>query len=489
MELNGRRYQDFLIFLMNMAVYRLYETKRIVLVEHSLGDGVYCEMLENSEPVFDEGMLERIKKEMNGIIKEDIPIISQMIPVGDVHQLLIRINRPDVIKNITFNKSRLVHLYFADDYYDYCPRLLPNTTLQKVKYDLVKVNQGFILRFLPADKAVKEKKFVYPRLLFSQFQEHEKWIKILNVQTAGDINRLIDKKAIRDFVLTEEALHEKKIAQLADFILLRDSVKFVLIAGPSSSGKTTFTKRLAIQLKVNGYEPHIISLDDYFLPRTKTPKLPNGDFDFESIRALDVKQINEDLAALLKGKEVKMPHYNFLTGKREESGRSMILGYQNILLIEGIHGLNEALTEKIPAKNKVKIYTSALNQLNIDFHNRIPTTECRKIRRIVRDAQYRGYSAEETLARWDAISDGETQNIFPFQEDADFMFNSTLTFELGVLRKHVLPLLRAIDYISPVYNEAQDLITLLEHFLDIKDELVPHNSILREFISNSVFDY
>jgi len=489
MELKGRRYQDFIIFLMNMAAYRLYGYKRIVLVEHSLGDGVYCEMQENGEAVFDEGMLDKIKKEMQKLINENIPISLIIMPIEDAHQLLIRINRPDVIKNATFYKGRHVHLCQCEDYYDYTLRALPHSTMQKVKFDLVKVNQGFILRFIPANLTAKSKAFVYPRLLFGQFQEHEQWIKILNVQTTGDINRLVHQKAIRDFVLSEEALHEKKIAQLADFILLRDTVKFVLIAGPSSSGKTTFTKRLAIQLAVNGYIPHIIGLDDYFLPRNLTPKLPNGDYDFESINALDLKRLNADLAALLKGKEVTLPHYNFITGKREDSKTVLSLGQQNILLIEGIHGLNEKLTTAIPAKNKVKIYTSALNQLNIDFHNRIPTTECRKVRRIVRDSQYRGYTAEQTLVRWDAISDGELNNIFPFQEDADFMFNSTLTFELGVLRKHVMPLLRAIAYNSPAYNEAQDLIALLDHFLDIKDEIVPHNSILREFISNSVFDY
>jgi uridine kinase len=289
--------------------------------------------------------------------------------------------------------------------------------------------------------------------------------------------------------MTEEALHEKKIANLADNITRKKETKLVLIAGPSSSGKTTFAKRLAVQLSVNGYIPYVMGLDDYFVPRIETPKLPNGEYDFESIMALDIDLINKDLTALLEGDEIRLPRYNFFTGDREVSNHTLRLGTDNILIIEGIHGLNEILTASIPTENKVKIYISALNQLNIDNHNRIPTTDCRKIRRIVRDSQYRGYSAEETLMRFPAVREGEEKNIFPFQEEADYIFNSTLTFELAVLKKYVTPLLRSIDYRSLVYNEAQDLLALIEHFLDIKDELVPNNSILREFIGGSIFEY
>jgi uridine kinase len=483
-------YQDFLIFILNMAVFRIYGVNKTVLVEHSIGDGVYCE-LQSDGRIWQVPATEiaKIKKEMALIIKEKIIIEMVIVTIDKAYEIMQRMNRPDVIKNLDFHNRRVIQLYKSNDYYDYYPRHLPFDTGCDVKYDIVGVSDGFILRFLNKENVSSKTKFVLPKLLFSQFQEHEKWIQILDVETVGDINRLIDKKSIRDFILTEEALHEKKIAHLADNILMRKSVKFVLIAGPSSSGKTTFAKRLAIQLRVNGYEPFVMGLDDYFLPRSMTPRLPNGDYDFENIQAMDLKLLNSDLTALLKGKEIRLPRFNFITGEREESKHRLQLGEKNILIIEGIHGLNDLLTSALPSSCKAKIYISALNQLNIDNHNRIPTTDCRKIRRIVRDSQFRGYSAEDTLSRWEAIADGEKINIFPFQEGADYMFNSSLTYELGVLRKHVMPLLRAIDYQSPMYNEAQDLIALFEHFIDIKDELVPNNSILREFISNSLFEY
>lgn len=481
-----RIYQDFLIFLLNFAVRNIFGTQKEIVIEHSIGDGVYCEFIDD---VVNEKFIEKIHIEMKRLISLKIPIEKISLPIDHAYEIFEKLNRKDVLKNLNFNSKRYIEIYKANDYYDYYPRPLAPHTGCADKFDFFIEGSGFILRFPSVSHCSLSENFELPKLLFSQHQEHDKWLKILNVQTVGDLNRLIHKKQIRDFILTEEALHEKKIAHLADSILIRKTAKFVLIAGPSSSGKTTFAKRLAVQLKVNGYKPYVLGLDDYFLPRSQTPRLENGEYDFESIRSLDLELLNKDLTALLEKKEIKLPRYNFFTGEREDSNHTLKLGPENILIIEGIHGLNEQLTSSIPAENKVKIYISALNQLNLDFHNRIPTTECRKIRRIVRDAQYRGYSAEETLQRWTSVREGEDKNIFPYQEDADFMFNSTLTFELGVLRKHVMPMLRAIDYKSVVYNESQDLIALFEHFLDIKDELVPNNSILREFLSNSIFEY
>ena len=479
-------YQDFLIFLLNMAVFRLYGIDKVLSIEHSIGDGIYCEFLDE---YIDEKILEDIKSEMKSLISQKIPIEKIAVPIDEAYEIAESLNRIDILKNLNFNNKRFVELYKAEDFYDYYPRPLAPHTGCADKYEILQANNGFILRFPSVSEGVLSESFVLPKLLFSQNQEHDKWLKILNVETVGDLNNLIYKKQIRDFILTEEALHEKKIATIADYIKILKTAKFVLIAGPSSSGKTTFAKRLAVQLKVNGYEPFVLGLDDYFLPRTQTPRHENGNYDFESIYALDLELINSDLTALLRGDEISLPRYNFFTGDREMSNHTMKLGPENILIIEGIHGLNEQLTSSIPIEYKVKIYISALNQLNIDYHNRIPTTECRKIRRIVRDAQYRGYSAEETLQRWSSVREGEDKNIFPFQEEADFMFNSSLTFELGVLKKHLMPMLRSIKYKSAVYNEAQDLISLLDHFLDIKDELVPNNSILREFLSGSVFEY
>ncbi len=441
---------------------------------------------------------------MIALIEKRIPIQKETIPIDKAYDIFEKLQRFDLIRNLNFWNKRNIEVYKTDMnidsdkhtrknsaniYYDYYPRpLAPHTGCAK-QFDFVMLKPGFILRFPTIHKCELNNKFELPKMLFLQHQEHDKWLEILDVQTVGELNKLISQNKIRDFILTEEALHEKKLATLADSIYLNKKAKFILIAGPSSSGKTTFAKRLSVQLKVNGLNPYIIGLDDYFLPRTQTPRLDNGDYDFESIYSLDIKHLNNDLTKLLNNEEIILPRYNFITGDRELSEHKLKLKENDILIIEGIHGLNDILTESIPHENKVKIYISALNQLNMDFHNRIPTTECRKIRRIARDAQYRGYSAEETLIRWTSVREGEDKNIFPYQENADFMFNSTLTYELAILRKHVMPMLRAINYNSPVYNEAQDLIALFEHFLDIKDELVPNNSLLREFTSNSIFDY
>ena len=478
-------YRDFLIFLLNMAVFRLYGLNKVLYIEHSIGDGIYCEFFDE---YIDDKIIEEIKTEMILLISQKIPIEKITLPIDQIHEIVETLNRKDILKNLGFNSKRFFEIYKAEDYYDYYPRPLAPHTGCADKYDIIRAHNGFILRFPLQKTGELSENFVIPKLLFLQQQEHNKWLKILKLETVGDLNRLIYQKKISDFILTEEALHEKKIATIADFIKMRKSAKIVLIAGPSSSGKTTFAKRLAVQLKVNGYEPFVLGLDDYFLPRSQTPRLENGDFDFESIHAIDLELLNNDLTAILEGKEVRLPKYNFFNGDREMSDHTLQLGPDNILIIEGIHGLNEQLTFSIPADNKVKIYISALYQLNIDYHNRIPTTDCRRIRRIVRDAQYRGYTAEETLLRWEAIRKGENTNIFPFQEEADFMFNSSLTYEIGVLKKHIMTMLRSIGYKSPVYNEAQNLIYLAEHFLDIKDELVPSNSILREFLTDSIFD-
>jgi uridine kinase len=481
-----RIYQDLIIFLLGMTIFRLYDNKETLFVEHSIGDGVFCS-LRNKKVT--EKIIDNINVGMKMLIDDALPIEKHTLPVDKAYEILHHLERNDVIKNLSFNNKRYIELYKSGDYYDYFPRPLPPYTSCAAKFELVELNNGFVVRFPKGKNSTIAKKFELPQLLFAQNQEHDKWLRILDAATVGDINRLINKKEMREFILTEEALHEKKIATLADNIKKKKTTKFVLIAGPSSSGKTTFAKRLAIQLKVNGAIPYVLGLDDYFLPRDKTPKLKNGEYDFENITALDLELINKDLSSLLKGEEITLPRYNFFTGDREVSNHKLKLGEENIVVIEGIHGLNELLTASIPAENKVKIYISALNQLNIDFHNRIPTTDCRRIRRIVRDAQFRGYTAEDTLKRWPSVREGEDKYIFPFQENADFMFNSYLTYELGVLRKYIMPLLRNIDYTSPVYNDAQDLIALIEHFLDIKDELVPNNSILREFIAASIFEY
>ncbi|MCL1826870.1 MAG: nucleoside kinase [Candidatus Cloacimonetes bacterium] len=481
-----RIYQDFVIFLLAMSIHELYGTKEELSVEHSIGDGIYCQ-LAHSEATAE--ILETIKSKIQELIDSRIPINKVTLSIEKACEIFEALNRPDVLQNLHLNQSRYIDIYQANDFYDYYPRPLPPNTYSADTFKIELLEGGFVVRFPKGKDYDMVAPFNLPKLLFKQNQEHDKWLKILKVNTVGDMNELIIQRQIQEFILTEESLHEKKIATIADSIKERKTVKIILIAGPSSSGKTTFAKRISIQMRIHGYVPYVMGLDDYFLSRTKTPRLENGDYDFESIHALDLELLNKDLTALLDGKEVRLPQYNFITGESEISKHKLQMGEDNILIIEGIHALNEMLTQSIPAKYKVKIYISALNQLNIDSHNRIPTTDFRKIRRLVRDFQFRGYSAEETIKRWPAVRAGEDTNIFPFQENADYMFNSSLTYELGVLRKYAMPLLRAISYTSPVYYEAQDLIELIQHFFDINDDKVPNNSLLREFMSNSIFEY
>ncbi|HPM00664.1 MAG TPA: nucleoside kinase [Candidatus Cloacimonadota bacterium] len=483
-----RIYQDSVIFLMHMAFYHLLDTKIIVNVEHSIGDGVYCELV-NSPDKIDDADLKAIGDQMMRICEGRIPIESLTVSIDEAEKYFTYFKRFDILKNISYGYGRNIDIFRCDNYYDYYPRpLVPHTGLLD-SFELSKYGEGFILRFPKKETCQLEEKFEMPKLLFGAHQEHDKWLQILKVQNIGDLNKLVENYKISEFIQVEEALQEKKIAFLADQIHVRKKAKVVLIAGPSSSGKTTFAKRLAVQLRVNGLSPIVMGLDDYFLPRSLTPRLENGEYDFESIRSLDLPFLNEHLLALLNGEEITLPRYNFINGTRESSNEKIKLNDENVLVIEGIHGINDMLSASIPAENKIKIYISALNQLNIDYHNRIATTDCRKIRRIARDYRYRGYSAEETLTRWESVRAGEDKNIFPYQENVDFMFNSSLTYEMGVLKKYVLPQLKSISQFSEVYNDALYLIALLEHMKDIQDELVPTNSLLREFTYGSVFKY
>lgn len=303
----------------------------------------------------------------------------------------------------------------------------------------------------------------------------------------ASLNNLITEGKLPDLIRVSEALHEKKIAQIADSISQHSKVRLVLIAGPSSSGKTTFAQRLCIQLRVNGLKPHVISIDDYFVDRENTPRDEYGEYDFEALEAIDIKLFNEHMAKLIAGETVEIPRFNFKTGKREYKGHTITLEEEDVLVIEGIHGLNEKLSYAIPKENKFKVYVSCLTQLNVDYHNRIPTTDTRLIRRMVRDYQYRGLSAEQTLAQWASVRRGENKNIFPFQEEADVMFNTVLLYELAVLKNKAEPLLFGIDRRSPYYSEAKRLLKFLEYFLAAGTEGIPYNSIIREFVGGSCF--
>ena len=483
----NRIYQDSAIFILAKALHTLLGNEHSMVVEHSIGDGVFCEVFNTEK--FTEQDCKRIKDEMLRIVAADLPIDRIEVKTDEAIDIFSAMGRKDVVKNLKYNYQESVHVYRCGKFYDRFIRTLADRTSMIKSFDLMYQAPGFVLRF-PKDVNSKEmESFVMPTKVFALHQEHDKWLDILRVHNILDINKLNDNYEISQFILVEEALHEKKIAEIAADIVTKKEVKIILIAGPSSSGKTTFAKRLSVQLQACKAKPIVIGMDDYFINRDKTAQKENGDFDFESIYAMDLEFLNMQLTQLLNGDQIELPHYDFTRGVRRRSNNYVKLGKDNVVIMEGIHGLNDTLTESIPANRKAKIYISALNQLNIDNHNRIPTTDCRLLRRIIRDHQYRGYSAEETIVRWKDVREGEEKNIFPYQENADYMFNSSLTYEMGILRKHAWRLLKNVPPSSSAYMEANRLLYLISHTKDISDSLVPYNSIIREFTNGSIFSY
>ncbi len=483
----SRIYQDSAIFIMAKAVHSLLGDQPALVVEHSIGDGVFCEVFGVAN--FTEADCGRIMAEMGRIVANDIPIDLIEVSGSEAVDIFSSMGRKDLVKNLKYSYRDTVPVYRCGKYYDQFIRPLADRTGMIREFDLVWQAPGFILRFPTGPECKVAQPFSLPPKLFALHQEHDKWLDILRVHNIRDINQLTDDYEISEFILVEEALQEKKIAEIAADIVDRRQAKLILIAGPSSSGKTTFAKRLSIQLQACKAKPIVIGLDDYFIDRDKTARKPDGSFDFESIYALDLPFLNQQLTQILNGEEVVLPHYDFTRGRRRQSDNSIRLRDDNVIVMEGIHGLNDALTASVPPERKAKIYVSALNQLNIDNHNRIPTTDCRLIRRMVRDHQYRGYTAAETILRWPEVREGEEQNIFPYQENADYMFNSSLTYELGVLRKHAWKLLQSVPASTAAFTESRRLIRLLAYVKDIPDALVPYNSLIREFTNGSIFRY
>ena len=424
---------------------------------------------------------------MKNLIKRDIPITKVSVTKEKAINIFRDYGMEDKIRLLSQIKKDKVSLYELDGRYDYFYGDMAYSTGIIEAFDLILYAHGFVLRNPKEGDVSTLPEFKEQKALAKVFYETEHWINILGVGDVGRLNERILKGELIDIILVSEALHEKKIAYLADNISNKDNIKLVLIAGPSSSGKTTFLNRLGIQLKVNGAIPVKISLDDYFIDRENSPIDENGNYDFESIKSIDLKLFNDHINELLKGNEIEIPRYNFKTGKREWYGERLRLPNNGVILVEGIHGLNPLLTKDIPDENKFKIYISALTQLNVDNHNRISTTDVRKIRRIVRDYLSRGYSAEETLLMWPSIKNGEKKNIFVYQEEADEMINSTLVYELCVLKPYAIKELKKIKPSSSVYYEACRLISFLDFFEEIDKEEVPKNSILKEFIGGSCF--
>ncbi len=475
------------LYIMSMAFYKLYP-KAKVIVDFQLSNSMFCEV-ENME-ITDE-VMERVRTKMQEIVESDIPITRKVMTKKEAMDFYEKEKSLRGILQLNKTVKDEVTLYYCDDFYNYFYGVMPLSTGYIDIFDIKKYKHGFIVRYPSSENPSELGFFRESKKLLATLKEYDDINSLMNVRTIFHVNNEIEKDGGRNLVLTSEALLEKKIAEIADEISKRKNLKLILIAGPSSSGKTTFAKRLGIQLKVNGLKPVTIGTDNYFVERPDTPRDENGDYDFETIEALDLKLFNEHLTKLIKGERVEIPVFDFKVGTKRYNGKNFLsLADDEVLIVEGIHSLNDRLTSAIPKENKFKIYISDLTVLNVDYFNRISTTDTRLIRRIVRDYNYRGYSALDTLSRWPSVNKGENKNIFPFQEEADCMFNSSLVYELAVLSKYAVPLLKEIGKDKKEYSEAKRLISFLQYFKDIEDEsAIPNNSILREFIGGSVFEY
>ena len=485
-----RTYVRSLFFILVKAVEELYPQGSISL-EHPISKGYFCKLHIDRTIGLDD--VQRIKQKMQEIIAADIPYTRTESHTEEVVRLFEKRGMMDKARLLDTYGQLYSYYYQLGDTVDcYYSSLVPSTGYIRL-FDIVKYYDGLLLRIPSRENPTKLEEVVKQEKMLEVFQEYHRWNQILGISTVGDLNVACNEGHATDLINVSEALQEKKIAQIADEITHRDQdgkrVKLVLISGPSSSGKTTFSKRLSIQLMTNGLKPYPISLDDYFVNRNDTPLDENGKHDFESLDAVDLPFFEEQLSTLLNGGEVELPRYNFTTGKREMSGKKLRIDEHMILIIEGIHALNPALTPHIPNENKYKVYVSALTTILLDNHNYIPTTDNRLLRRIIRDYKYRNYSAEETIARWPSVREGEEKWIFPYQENADAMFNSALLFELAVLKDYVEPVLRKVPNRCPEYSEAHRLLRFLNYFVSVQDKELPPTSLLREFLGGSSFQY
>lgn len=456
-----------------------------IKVEFAIGPGYYCDV--RMEKKLTEDMVKQLRARMQELVDEKIPITKKTYSIDEAREIFKKQKMEDKGKLFRYKRSSFANVYCLDGYYDYYYGfMLPDTGYVKY-FDLMLYEKGLLL-LLPGMEAPCMLEVFGPReKLFRTLRTASHWGEMMNIDSVGDLNDTICAGEMNDMILVQEALLERRIGEIAENIVKKGNVKFVLIAGPSSSGKTTFSHRLSIQLRTYGKIPHPIALDDYFVNRELTPRDENGDYNFECLEAIDVKQFNEDMERLLCGERVELPTFNFKTGKREYHGRYKQLGEEDILVIEGIHGLNPETTYSLPDESKFKIYISALTSLNLDEHNRIPTTDGRLLRRMVRDARTRGASARRTIEMWPSVRRGEENYIFPFQEEADEMFNSVLIYELSVLKQYAEPLLYSIEPGEPEYYEAKRLLKFLEYVQGIDSQNVPSNSICREFIGGSCF--
>ena len=478
-------YRRTLIYVVGKAFERLYPNKKME-VNYQLGNSMFCDLV--GEEVTEE-FAEELEAEVRKIVKENLPIKQIVMNRKQAEEFFEREKTSKGRLQLDLKDNNEIYMYYCEDYYNYCYGTLANRTGVVKIFEIVKYNKGFLIRYPSQENPDQMPKFVKNKKLAWAIEEYDDIHKILNIERVYRINEAIEQKRINDIIMLAEALHEKKIAKIADNIAKNKNVKMILIAGPSSSGKTTFAQRLGIQLRLNRIKPVTISVDNYFVERKDTPKDENGEYDFECIEAIDLDLFNNHLTKLLNGEEVEMPEFDFHEGTKKYNGNKIRLHEDEVLVIEGIHCLNDRLTSKIPAEQKYKIYISALTVLNLDRFNRISTTDTRLIRRIVRDFQFRGYSAKQTIKTWNKVNQGEKKNIFPFQEEANFIFNTSLVYELNALKPVVMPLLEEITNKEPEYAEARRLINMLKYFEEIPKNYVPKNSLLKEFLGGGNFKY
>ncbi|MCX6258671.1 MAG: nucleoside kinase [Bacteroidia bacterium] len=484
-----RMYQRSLCFVLYKAVKDLYPGNRLK-IEHTISGGLYCEIegMDMEKPGL-SGAIDKLKSRMTEIIKCDFPIIRQEMSTEEAIRIFEQNSmgeKANLLKTRGLMYSSVYHLDDTVDYYYGC--LVPSTSYLSL-FGLIKYYEGLLLICPDMSDPENLHTVIVQNKLFDIFREHKEWAKILNVPDVASLNQAVQQGYVGEIIKVAEALQEKKMAQIADTIYKNENVKIILIAGPSSSGKTTFAKRLSVQLRVLGLKPVQLSLDNYFVDRENTPKDEHGQYDFEAFETIDVALFNENIRDLLEGKEVHLPKFSFTNGSRHYVNEMLKISNDNVIIIEGIHALNPRLTPVIGPEKKFRVYVSALTQFGIDSHNRIPTTDNRLIRRIVRDHKYRGYSALDTLQRWESVRRGEDRNIFPFQEEAEVMFNTSLLFEFGVLKRYAEPLLGQVLENNQVYYEAKRLLKFLSYFLPISEREIPPTSILREFLGGSSFGY
>ena len=478
-------YRRTLIFIMAMAFEKVCKEVKI-RVNYQLSNSMFC-TIDNKEVT--EELLQDVQNKMREIINKNLPIVKKTMTRKEAEELYKREDSSKGRLQLDYEENEFIHMYYCEDYYNYIyENIAIHTGITNV-FELVRYDDGFLLRYPSTDNPFVLPEYQETKKLHWALDEYNDIHQILDVSTVYKLNNIIKHGNIKTLIMLEEALHEKKIAQIADKIAANKNVKMVLIAGPSSSGKTTFAQRLGLQLRINGLKPVTISVDNYFVERPQTPKDENGEYDFENIEAIDLALFNSHLTALLKGETISCPEFDFSVGTKRYKGKTMHLAADEILVIEGIHCLNDKLTSQIAKSQKYKIYISDLTVLNMDRLNRISTTDTRLVRRIVRDYQFRNYSAEHTLDSWPKVNRGEKKNIFPFQEEADSIFNTSLIYELAALKTIALPLLSKISSDKKQHAEAVRLINMLKYFEPIPSEYIPANSLLKEFLGGGYFEY